>query len=112
AAETLRDAGALDVVVYGTTMKKGRPGIRVEVLARPTDADRLEGLMLATTTTIGVRRWVTERRALPRQVRAVSVLGHRVAIKVSRLPDGTVRAKPEIDDVRRAAEATGRPSGD
>jgi uncharacterized protein (DUF111 family) len=100
------------VVLYGTTMKKGRPGNRIEVLAQPADADRLEGVLLATTTTIGVRRWGVERRVLPRRARAVSVLGHRVAIKASTLPDGTVRAKPEFEDVRRAAEATGRSSGD
>src|SRR5512132_3754318 len=33
AADALREAGALDVVLLATTMKKGRPGTRVEVLA-------------------------------------------------------------------------------
>ena len=112
AADGLRAAGALDVVQLGTTMKKGRPGVRLEVLARPGDADRLEALMLATTTTIGVRRSVVERRALPRRTRAVSVLGHRIVIKESTLPDQTVRTKPEFDDVQRAADATGCPAGD
>ena len=112
AAEGLRAAGALDVVLIGTTMKKGRPGMRIEVLARLDDADRLEELILTTTTTIGVRRWVVERRALPRDARAVSVLGHRVAIKQATLPDLTVRAKPEFDDVHWVALATGRPAGD
>jgi pyridinium-3,5-bisthiocarboxylic acid mononucleotide nickel chelatase len=112
AADGLRAAGALDVVVQGIAMKKGRPGVRIELMARPADADRLEALMLETTTTIGVRRWSLERRALPRRSRAVSVLGHRVAIKETTLPDQTLRAKPEFDDVARVAEATGRSAGD
>ena len=112
AAETLRGAGALDVVLLPTTMKKGRPGLRVEVLARPQDADRLEEHLLTQTTTIGVRRSTVERRALPRQVRVVDVLGHPVAVKLVTLPGGALRAKPEYEDVRRVAEATGRPAAD
>jgi uncharacterized protein (TIGR00299 family) protein len=112
AADGLRAAGALDVVLGAITMKKGRPGVRVEVLARPGDADRLEALLFMSTTTLGVRRTAMERRVLPRRHRTVAVLGHPVAVKVVTLPDGTERAKPEFDDVRRAAEATGRPAGD
>jgi uncharacterized protein (TIGR00299 family) protein len=107
-AERLRDAGALDVVLIPTTMKKGRPGTRIELLARPGDAERLEDLLLAESTTIGVRRGAVQRRALPRRQSAVEVLGHRIAIKVVTLPDGRVRAKPEFVDVQAVALATGR----
>jgi uncharacterized protein (DUF111 family) len=31
-------------------------------------------------------------------------------VKIATLPDGTHRAKPEFDDVRRAAAALGRPT--
>ncbi len=112
AAEALRQAGALDVVLLATTMKKGRLGTRIEVLARPTDAARLEQLLLTATTTIGVRRHCLERRVLPRRLRSVMVLGHRIAVKESTLPNGETRAKPEFDDVLQAAQATGRSAGD
>ena len=111
-ADLLRDAGALDVVLLATTMKRGRPGTRIEVLARPTDAERLELLLLAETTTIGVRRTDVRRRALPREVRTVEVLGHPVAVKVVQLPNGRTRAKPEFSDVQRVSEQTGRPLRD
>jgi len=107
-AELLRARGALDVVLTGTLMKKGRPGTRVEVLARPTGADRLEEVLLVHGSTIGVRRSVVSRRALARESVTVDVLGHPVAVKVVTLPDGTRRAKPEFDDVLRVASATGR----
>jgi pyridinium-3,5-bisthiocarboxylic acid mononucleotide nickel chelatase len=112
AADMLRQSGALDVVLLAATMKKGRLGTRIEVLARPADAGRLEQVLLTATTTIGVRRQVLERRVLPRRQRAVNVLGHRVAVKETTLPNGETRAKPEFDDVLRVAQATGRPAGD
>lgn len=110
--DRLRGAGALDVVVLATMMKKGRPGMRVEALATPRLADALEEILLNESTTIGVRRVGIERRALPRTTRRVEVLGHAVAIKVVELPSGGRRLKPEYEDVAAAAMATGRTLGD
>ena len=112
AADGLRAAGALDVVLIATGMKKGRPGTRIEVLCTPERAAALEELMLTATTTLGVRRSSVERRALPRESRDVEVLGHRVGVKVVTLPGGARRAKPEFEDVRRVAEATARSAAD
>jgi uncharacterized protein (TIGR00299 family) protein len=108
-ADRARAEGALDVVLMGTTMKKGRPGVRIEVLARPDDAGRLEALLLTETTSIGVRRsGGTTRLALPRQQGEIELFGHSVRVKIVTLPDGGSRAKPEFDDVQRVALATGR----
>lgn len=107
-ADRARAEGALDVVFVPTTMKKGRPGIRVEVLARPDDASRLEALLLGETSSIGVRRTDASRLALPRRVADVELFGHSLRVKLVTLPDGSRRAKPEFDDVQRVALATGR----
>ena len=106
--EHARADGALDVVLLPTTMKKGRAGTRLEVLCRPEDAERFERMVLSETTSIGVRRCDVTRVALPRTERAVEVLGHPIRLKVVTLPAGGTRAKPEFDDVQRAALATGR----
>jgi len=58
-------------------------------VARPADADRLELLLLTETTTIGVRRTDVLRRALPRELRTVDVLGYPIAVKVVQLPGFT-----------------------
>lgn len=108
-AELLREAGALDVTLLQTVMKKGRPGVRIEILSVPGDADRLQAMLFRQGTTIGVRRHEVRRTALPRSQQEVQVHGQRIRVKVVTLPDGTTRAKPEADDVQRAAEATGRP---
>lgn len=111
-ADRLRDAGALDVTLVPVTMKRGRPGNRVEALVRPGDAAALEDLLFLETTTIGVRRRTVSRRALAREESRVDVLGHQVGVKSVVLPDGSRRAKPEFVDVQRVALATGRPLQD
>src|SRR5262249_52715771 len=58
AAETLRAAGALDVVLQPVVMKKGRAGTRIEVLASPPNAATLESAILRETTSIGLRHSV------------------------------------------------------
>ena len=108
AVESVREAGALDVTCITVAMKKGRLGTRIEVLCRTADVDRLESLLFDRTSTLGVRKMSVERTALARDVRTVEVLGHDVRVKVAALPDGRRRAKPEYEDVRSVAEATGR----
>jgi len=111
-ADRVREAGALDVTLLAATMKRGRPGTRVDVLCRLSDARRIEDLLLVETTTIGVRQRVVRRRALPRELVRLSLLGHEIAAKLVTLPNGRRRAKPEFADVQRVALATGRPLQD
>jgi uncharacterized protein (TIGR00299 family) protein len=108
-ADRLRDEGALDVVMIATMMKKGRPGTRIEVLATRESADRLEEVLFAQSSSIGVRRTLVERHALPRAVHTVHALDHDIRVKVVTLPTGERRAKPEHEDVARVATETGRP---
>lgn len=107
-ADRLREAGASDVVLLQTVMKKGRPGVRVEVLSARGDVERLERLLLTESTSIGVRRYTASRTVLPRERVVVRVDGHEIALKVVTRPDGRRTAKAEADDVQRVAAATGR----
>ena len=108
AAETLRAQGALDVVLLNTTMKKGRLGTRVEALVRAADVARLEEKILLQFSTLGVKRLSVERSSLPRESRVVRLGGHEIRVKISTLPDGTLRAKAEFDDLHRVAQETMR----
>jgi pyridinium-3,5-bisthiocarboxylic acid mononucleotide nickel chelatase len=111
-ADRVRESGVLDVTLLPVTMKRGRPGTRVEVLCRAADVTRLEEQLLVETTTIGVRQRTVRRRALAREIVHLTVLGHDIAAKVVTLPTGRRRAKPEFADVQRVALATGRPLQD
>jgi len=112
AADSLRDAGALDVTILQTVMKKGRPGVRIEVLCRPADTARLEDLLLRESSTIGVRRTSVTRRALTRSEGTVTVFGFPVSVKTVQLPGGGERSKAEYEDVRQVARETGRTTAD
>lgn len=109
AADALRAKGALDVVLLHTTMKKGRPGSRVEALVQPADLERIEETMFTHFTTLGVKTFDVLRSALERESKVVRLNGHDIRVKIATLPDGTRRAKPEFDDLRRVAEETARP---
>lgn len=105
----LRAAGALDVIVLPSVMKKGRPGTRIEVLVRPAEADALELVLLREGPTIGVRRMAGTRAVLPRREETRTVAGHPMRFKVVTMPDGSERAKPEFDDVQLVSDRIGRP---
>ena len=109
AADVLRAEGALDVVLLHTTMKKGRLGTRVEALVQTSDLARLEEKIFLQFTTLGVKTFNVVRNALVRESRLVRFDGRDIRVKVATLPDGTRRAKPEFDDLRRVAEETARP---
>ena len=109
AADVLRAKGALDVVLLHTTMKKGRPGTRVEALVQNADLQRIEQTMFTQFSTIGIKSFDVLRSALERESKVVRLNGYDIRVKISTLPDGTRRAKPEFDDLRRVAEETARP---
>jgi len=104
--QALVQAGALDVQTWPVQMKKGRQGFRVEVMAPEPLAEAVTAELFRHSTTAGVRRWVAERATLPRHQLTVRLDG--VAVRVKVLDGGSVRVKPEYDDVLAAAQALGR----
>jgi len=112
--DPLRDAlfaaGALDVQLWATQMKKGRAGFRVEATVAPAEAERVAEAFFRHSTTAGIRRHSAERVTLPRREVQVDIGdGTRVRVKVLAGPDGP-RVKPEYDDVAAVARRTGRPA--
>lgn len=105
----LIDAGAADAWLVPIIMKKGRPAHLLSVLARSDDAARLVDLVLAATTTIGVRQTPVTRWALPRGWVDVAVEGLSVGVKVAHRAGRIVQATPEFGDVEAAAATLGRP---
>jgi uncharacterized protein (DUF111 family) len=99
-------AGALDVTLMPMHMKKNRPATQLAVLCRPNDVEILVRIILMETTTLGVRRSAIERVSLPRSIETVETRFGSIRMKVARWND-LVRAVPEYDDCKRAAEASG-----
>jgi uncharacterized protein (DUF111 family) len=108
--EALFQAGALDVQVWATQMKKGRTGFRIEILSAPAEADRVTRALFQHSTTAGIRRQMVERMTLARrEVEVQAADGTSVRVKVLEGPDGP-RVKPEYDDVAALARRTGQPA--
>ena len=108
--EALFEAGALDVQMWATQMKKGRIGFRMEAVVPPAEADRVCEALVRNSTTAGVRRQTVQRYTLPRRELKVDAGdGSDVRVKILDAPDGP-RMKPEYDDVAAVARRTGRPA--
>jgi uncharacterized protein (TIGR00299 family) protein len=103
--ERLFAAGALDVYLTPIQMKKNRPAVLLSVLCKAADCDALETILFNETGTLGVRRYATQRYALPRE--AVTVMTHwgEVAGKVATLPNGVREFSAEYEACRKLAEA-------
>ena len=96
-------AGALDVFMTPVQMKKGRPGVLVTVLCKPSDVERLIDLLLSETTTLGVRHYEASRRVLERIIETVETVYGSVRIKVARGRARTLHFQPEYEDCVRLA---------
>jgi uncharacterized protein (TIGR00299 family) protein len=108
--DALFAAGALDVQVWATQMKKGRTGFRIEVTVSPAEADAAAAAFFRHSTTSGIRRQVAERVTLARrEIEVTSADGTAVRVKVLDGPDGP-RVKPEYEDVAAVARRTGQPA--
>ena len=107
--EELMADGALDVSLSPLSMKKGRPGQLLRVIARPADRDRLAQRVLLESSATGVRLQDMPRLKLARQSAQVSTPFGGIEVKVMQLPDGGRLATPEYEACARAAREHGVP---
>lgn len=107
--EQLLAAGALDVTLTPTLMKKGRPGIVLAALIPAAQLDALATLIFTETTTLGLRHHPVSRRVLDRAAHTVTTPWGPVGVKVAALNGRPVNVSPEFEDCRRVAEAAGQP---
>lgn len=103
--ERLIAAGAKDVHYTPVFMKKNRPAYQLNVLCDEADREKLEQIIFAETTTIGIRRVHMERSVLPRESRTMRTSLGEARIKLCGARTQR-RIYPEYDSV--AALAAGR----
>jgi len=106
--EALR-LGALDAFLTPVTMKKGRLGTKLTLLADTAKMDGLIEALFRETSSIGVRYFPVERRVLGREIHKVRVSGETIGIKVADLGGSEVNVQPEFSDCLRVAEKKGLP---
>ncbi|MBI2348607.1 MAG: nickel pincer cofactor biosynthesis protein LarC, partial [Deltaproteobacteria bacterium] len=98
-------AGARDVFLSSIQMKKNRPGTLLRIIAEPSQREKLANILFRETSTIGVRYYPVARMILKRATKTIKTRFGPVKVKVIAEPDGTKRATPEYEDLRRIAQA-------
>jgi uncharacterized protein (TIGR00299 family) protein len=98
------EQGALDVFGTPVQMKKNRLGMLLTVLCRPQDSQRLTRMVLAETTTLGVRMRQETRAALARHHVNVTTKWGEVRMKLANLNGSISNYAPEYEDCRRIAQ--------
>ncbi len=112
--DILMDAGALDACVAPAVMKKGRPGNIITIIARQDDIERLSGLIMQQTGSLGIRifpslhRYVAKREAKSVTVKIYGSL-YEASAKISHIGDTIINIKPEFEDCKKIATKTGLP---
>lgn len=107
--EQAMEAGALDVFYVPVVMKKNRPGVLLTVLCVESEADRFAEMILRETTAFGVRRQLSDRRKLKREMRKVKTRFGTVDVKVGLLGAKVVQVAPEYESCRKLAKRMGVP---
>ncbi len=107
--ERLLEAGALDVYFTPVQMKKNRPGTLVTLLCRREQLERLAGVLLTESGSLGCRYHAAARFEAEREILEVPTAFGNVRIKRARLDGRPLAAAPEFEDCRRLALASGVP---
>ena len=103
------ELGALDCYFTSVQMKKNRPGILLSILCEQRLKNQLMQLLFKETTTLGIRTYEVERRALERTTVRVETPYGPIDVKVARLNGQVVNEMPEFEQCRRAAKESGVP---
>ncbi|HXL81319.1 MAG TPA: nickel pincer cofactor biosynthesis protein LarC [Pyrinomonadaceae bacterium] len=97
------ELGALDCYFTPIQMKKNRPGVLLSVLCREDEREKLLDLLFSETTTLGIRSYQVERRALERRTVRVETQYGPIDVKVAALNGHIVKQMPEYEQCRQAA---------
>jgi uncharacterized protein (TIGR00299 family) protein len=104
-SDRLFGAGARDVTLTPTIMKKGRPAVTLTVLGEAATRDHIAQLIFAETSTIGLRFHPVSRLKLERKSIRVETRFGVISVKVSAAiaSAAPITIAPEYDDCQRAA---------
>ncbi len=100
----LLDAGAVDFGISQQLMKKGRFAFLLSVIL-PTDClKKVSNYLFDSTSTIGLRYYTIDRIELKRQQQKKQTAFGEIKVKQTITPTGTVKTKPEYEDVKNLAK--------
>ncbi|MDF2924070.1 MAG: hypothetical protein K0R57_2984 [Paenibacillaceae bacterium] len=110
--ELLLGAGANDVYWVPIIMKKGRPGVMLNVLAAEAAIPEMEEIIFRETTTLGLRYMQTTCHRLGREFEQVETKYGLLSVKVGYYKGKAVQFAPEFRECEEAARRHGVPLKD
>jgi uncharacterized protein (TIGR00299 family) protein len=111
-SDRLFKAGASDVFHTNIIMKKGRPGIILNVICESELADAVKDIIFTESTSLGIRTFTFRKDTLVRKFETIRTIYGDVTVKRSFYKDSEVSFKPEYDECRRIAAEKGIPVKD
>ncbi|OGX35446.1 MAG: TIGR00299 family protein [Omnitrophica WOR_2 bacterium RIFCSPLOWO2_02_FULL_50_19] len=102
--DRLFEAGALDVYITPTIMKKSRPACVLTVISEPSKADILSEVIFEEAPTFGLRRYTAERRKLERKIVEVKTKYGNIKVKLGFFKNAISAYSPEYEDCKRIAK--------
>ena len=113
--DELMAMGACDAIVIPATMKKGRSGHLIQVIAKPGDSARIARRIIEETGSLGVRISTTKHRLIvKRRMESVRIEiddnEWDAAVKIATDEDGGIlNISAEFEDAKTIAQKTGVP---
>lgn len=101
--EELFAAGALDVWYEHLTMKKSRPGVKLGILAKSSDHEKILDTVFQNSTTLGIRYYPVQRACLERKIETIQTQYGAIPVKFGYRNGVLCSVKPEFDACRNAA---------
>ena len=108
-SDRLFNAGASDVFFLNIMMKKGRPGILLNVICEPELADVVKDIIFTESTTLGIRTFPFRKDTLVRKFETIQTIYGEVTVKRSFYNGKEVSCKPEYDECKKIASEKGIP---
>lgn len=107
--ERLFEAGANDVYYIPILMKKGRPGLMLNVLVGADRLERMEDVIFTETTTLGLRYVHASVHRLGREFVQADTQWGAISVKLGYYKGQLVQLAPEFKECEAAAKLHGVP---
>ncbi|HKK43554.1 MAG TPA: nickel pincer cofactor biosynthesis protein LarC [Bacteroidales bacterium] len=108
-SERLFSAGVSDVYLSNILMKKGRPGVVLNVICEPGKSSVAKSIIFTESTTLGIRSTGFSKDTLSRKFETHHTIYGDVTIKRSYYKNKEVSCKPEYEDCKKIAAEKGIP---
>ena len=108
-SDRLFTGGASDVFLSNIMMKKGRPGIVLNVICETEMAESVKDIIFTESTSLGIRTFPFRKDTLTRKFETLNTIYGDVTVKRSFYKEKEVSCKPEFDECRRIALEKGIP---